>query len=253
MYAVAGIPAGAGAELAVVVLVDVSERERRERAEREFVANAAHELRTPIAVIASALDVLDEGAQNLPEDRERFLGVIRRQTTQLGRLVRALLLLARAQTHQEALRLEAVEILPLLDEIAAELDLREDVAVEISCRRGLAVLGEPDLVAQVLANLAGNAAKHTKRGHILLAARPASDGSVIIEVSDTGGGIPLADQERVFDRFYTGDANRTGFGLGLAIVREAVRALGGVVDVESEPGHGTTARVTFPGAEANAA
>jgi two-component system, OmpR family, sensor histidine kinase ResE len=252
-YAVAGIPAGAGAKLAVLVLADISERERRERAEREFVANAAHELRTPIAVIVSALDVLDGGAQALPEDRERFLGVIRRQTTRLGRLVRALLLLARAQTRQEALRLEAVEVLPLLDQIAAELDLPEEVTVEISCPPGLAVLGEPDLVAQVLANLAGNAARHTERGRILLAACLSSHGSVVIEVSDTGGGIPLQDQERVFDRFYTGDVDRMGFGLGLAIVRELVRALGGLVDIESEPGGGTTARVTFPGPEARVA
>lgn len=252
-YAVAGIPAGAGAELAVLVLADISERERRERAERAFVANAAHELRTPIAVIASALDVLEEGAQSVPEDRARFLQMIRRQTTRLGRLVRALLVLARAQTRQQALRLEAVELRPLLDEIAAELDPAEAVTVEISCPAGIAVLAEPDLVAQVLANLAGNAAKHTERGRIQLAVRPSVHGSVVIEVSDTGSGIPLENQERVFDRFYTGDLDRMGFGLGLAIVREAVRALGGVVEIESEPGRGTTARVTLAGAEAEAA
>jgi signal transduction histidine kinase len=252
-YAVAGIPAGAGADLAVLVLADISERERRERAEREFVGNAAHELRTPIAVITSALDVLEEGAQAVPEDRERFLQVIRRQTTRLGRLVRALLVLARAQTRQQALRLEAVELRPLLEEIAAELEPAEGVAVEISCPPGVGILAEPDLVAQVLANLANNAAKHTERGRILLAARPSAHGSVVVEVSDTGGGIPLEDQERVFDRFYTGDLDRIGFGLGLAIVREAVRALGGVVEIESEPGRGTTARVTLLGAEVKAA
>lgn len=252
-YAVAGIPAGAGSELAVLVLADISERERRERAERDFVANAAHELRTPIAVIASALDVLDEGAQAVPEDRERFLQVIRRQTSRLGRLVRALLVLARAQTRQQALRVEEVELRPLLDEIAAELDPADGVTVEISCPAGIAVLAEPDLVAQVLANLASNAAKHTERGRIVLAARPSAHGSVVIEVSDSGSGIPLESQERVFDRFYTGDLDRMGFGLGLAIVREAVRALGGVVEIESEPGRGTTARVTLAGAEARVA
>jgi signal transduction histidine kinase/HAMP domain-containing protein len=252
-YAFAGIPAGPGSDLAVLVVADISERERRERAEREFVANAAHELRTPIAVIASAVEVLEEGAKAVPEDRDRFLQAIRRQTARLGRLVRALLVLARAQTRQQTLRLEAVELRPLLDEIAAELDPAEGVTVEVSCPAGLAVLGDPDLVAQVLANLAGNSAKHTERGRILLAARPSVHGSVAVEVSDTGSGIAPESHERVFDRFYTGDRDRTSFGLGLAIVHEAVRALGGVIEIDSEPGRGTTARVTLAGAEAEAA
>ena len=252
-YALVGIPAGPGSELAVLVLTDVSERERRERAEREFVANAAHELRTPIAVIASAVDVLEQGAKAVPEDRDRFLGMIRHQTARLGRLVRVLLVLARAQTRQQALRLEAVELRPLLTEIVAELDPPDSVSVEVSCPDGTAVLAEPDLLAQVLANLAWNAVKHTERGKILLAARPSVNGSVVIEVTDSGAGIPPAEQERIFDRFYTGDENRPGFGLGLPIVRDAVRALGGVVEIESEPGRGTTARVTLAGAKAEAA
>ncbi len=252
-YALAGIPAGSEAKLAVLVLADISERERRERAEREFVANAAHELRTPIAVIASALDVLDDGAAAVPEDRARFHQVIRRQTARLGRLVRALLVLARAQTRQEPLRLEAVELRPLLEEIAAELEPAEGVTVEVSCPPDTSVLAEADLIAQVLANLAANAAKHTERGRIVLAARPSTDGSIAIEVSDTGSGIPLGHQERIFDRFYTGDAERASFGLGLAIVRESVRALGGIIEVESEPDRGTTARITLAGAEVKAA
>ena len=252
-YALVGIPAGPGSELAVLVVSDISERERRERAEREFVANAAHELRTPIAVIASAVDVLEQGAKADPEDRDRFLTMIRHQTARLGRLVRVLLVLARAQTRQQALHLEPVELRPLLAEIAAELDPPNGVSVEITCPDGTAVLAEPDLVAQVLANLAWNAVKHTERGRILLAAQPAVNGSVVIEVTDTGAGIPPAEQERIFDRFYTGDDSRSGFGLGLPIVRDAVRALGGVVEIESEPGRGTTARVTLAGASAEAA
>ena len=252
-YALVGIPAGPGSELAVLVLSDVSERERRERAEREFVANAAHELRTPIAVIASAVEVLEQGAKADPADRDRFLTMIRHQTARLGRLVRVLLVLARAQTRQQALRLAPVELRPLLTEIAAELDLPDGVSIEVACPDGTAVLAERDLIAQVLSNLAWNAAKHTERGQIVLAGRPSANGSVVIEVTDTGAGIPPAEQDRIFDRFYTGDESRTGFGLGLPIVRDAVRALGGVVEIESEPGRGTTARVTLAGASAEAA
>ena len=248
-YAIAGIPAGRGAQIAVMVLADVTERERRERAEREFVANAAHELRTPIAAIASALEALEMGAKELPEDRDRFLAIARRQTNRLGRLVRALLALSRAQTRQEALRLDSIAVGPLLEEVAAALDTSEDVVVEVDCPAGLAVLAQRDLAAQVVANLAANSVKHTERGRITLSARTATEGAVAIEVTDTGKGISPEERERIFDRFYSGDGDqREGFGLGLAIVREAVRALGGVVEIESNQGTGTVARVILTSA-----
>jgi signal transduction histidine kinase len=106
----------------------------------------------------------------------------------------------------------------------------------------------------VVANLAANAVKHTDRGRITLAAFPLDDGSVAVEVRDTGRGMEPEEQERVFDRFYRGGTRDAGgFGLGLAIVRDAVRALGGTVSLHSEPGVGTTARVVFPAGEELAA
>jgi signal transduction histidine kinase len=101
-------------------------------------------------------------------------------------------------------------------------------------------------------NLVDNAAKLTEHGRIVLRGRPAAGGRVVIEVSDTGPGIDTADQEGVFERFSRGSDRRDGegFGLGLAIVRQAVRALGGRVELESEPGVGTTVRVVLPAAEA---
>jgi two-component system sensor histidine kinase ResE len=252
-FALAGIPAGRGSRLAVVVITDVSERERRERAEREFVANAAHELRTPITAIGNALDALELGALDVPEDREKFLGVVRRQSDRLGRLVRALLVLARAQTRQEPLRLEAVQVRPLLEEAASMLDTAEGVHPEIDCPPGVWVLAQRDLVGQVVANLASNAAKHTRRGRIVLAAANGPGDAVTLEVRDTGGGVPPHERARIFDRFYSSDGDqREGFGLGLAIVREAVRALGGVVDVTSTA-QGTTVRVTLASARKEAA
>lgn len=254
VYAIVGIPAAGNSPLAVIVLTDVTERVRRERAEREFVANAAHELRTPIAAIANALEALEIGAKELAEDRDRFLEIARRQTDRLGRLVRALLALSRAQTRQETLRLEPLTVRPLLDEVAATLEAPVGVAVEVECPAELTVLAHRDLAAQVVANLATNAAKHTERGEVRLSAAATPDGAVVIEVRDTGRGIPAAARERIYDRFYSGDdEQREGFGLGLAIVREAVRALGGVVEIESEPGKGTVARVTLASARREAA
>jgi signal transduction histidine kinase/HAMP domain-containing protein len=248
-YAFVGIPAGYGASLALLVVSDVSARERRERAEREFVANAAHELRTPLAAITNAVEALELGAKEHPPDRDRFLALIDRQTTRLGRLVRALLALARTQTRQEPLRLGPVPLKPVLEEAVVAIEPGAGVAVEVSCPDALAALAQRSLLEQVVANLAANAAKHTERGTIALTARQLGDESVQIQVSDTGSGILPADQERIFDRFYqTRNGRQEGFGLGLAIVREAVQALGGVVEIDSAPGRGTAVRVTLAAA-----
>ena len=249
IYSVAGIPA-LEATVAVIVITDVSERERRERAQREFVANAAHELRTPLAVIAGAVEMLQTGAKDEPEQRDRFVEHIARESTRLGRLARALLLLERAETRAEALRVEPLPVRPLLEQAAASLVVRPGVAVEVDCPEGLAVQAQAELAEQIVGNVADNAAKLTERGKVVLRSRPAPGGRIAIEVSDTGPGIDPADHEAVFERFYRSSDRRDGegFGLGLAIVRQAVRALGGRVELESEPGAGTTVRVVLPGA-----
>jgi two-component system phosphate regulon sensor histidine kinase PhoR len=252
-YSVVGVPAGAEGAAAVLVLTDVSERERRERAQREFVANAAHELRNPLSVISGAVEVLQAGAKDVPEERDRFLGHIEREAGRLGRLARALLVLARAQTRAETLRLEPIELRPLLEQVVEEARSRVDVPIHVSCPPGLAVAAQPQLAEQIVSNLVDNAAKHTERGDISVKARRAGAG-VTIEVSDTGSGISPEEREAVFERFYrAGSRDRDGFGLGLAIVREAVRALSGSVDLESTPGSGTTVRVRLPAAERRAA
>lgn len=243
-FAIAGIPSAGGSGFATVLIRDITESERRERAEREFVANAAHELRTPIQAIGNAVEVLRSGAVDDPADRERFLSIVERQTGRLRRLVRALLMLARAQTREEAIRLQPVELRPVLEQVAAELTVAEGVEIVVSCPDGVAVLGNREFVEQIVSNLAENAAKQVTVGSVELRARAAPGGLVAIEVADTGPGIALADQARIFDRFYSGDRGaREGFGLGLALVREVARALGGVVELDSAPGQGTTARV----------
>jgi signal transduction histidine kinase len=248
-YMVVGLPAGSARETAVLVLTDVSERERRERAEREFVTNAAHELRTPLAAITGAVEVLQAGAKEVPEERDRFLAHIEREAARLGRLTRALLVLARAQTREEAPQLVPVALRPLLEGVAANLHPRAGVEVRVSCPDGLAVLADRDLAEQVLTNLAANAEKYAEQGEIVFAARAVADGSVEVEVRDTGPGMSTETKERVFDRFYRGGRrDADGFGLGLAIARQAVRALGGRIDVESTQGAGTVVRVLLPAA-----
>jgi signal transduction histidine kinase len=233
---------------AVSVFHDVTARERREAAEREFISNAAHELRTPLAAIAGAIEVLQAGAKDDPEARETFLGHIERETDRLQRLVRALLTLARAQTGAEQPRLEIVELLPLFEEIGGGF-AGTRVGVDIDCPPGLAALANRDLLEQIVGNLAANAAQHVAGGRFCLRAQADGAETVEIAVSDSGPGIAPAARERMFDRFFRGGArDGAGFGLGLAIVSEAVRALGGTIDVESKEGRGTTVRVRLRGA-----
>jgi two-component system phosphate regulon sensor histidine kinase PhoR len=242
-YSVRGVPAG-DLETAILILADVSVRERRERAEREFVTNAAHELRTPLASIISSIEVLQAGAKDVPEERDRFLGHIQRETDRLARFSRALLVLARVQTGQERPRPQLVRLCTLLEQVAESLPLVPSVEVQVECTPELVVLADPDLVEQIVLNLGSNAARYTQRGTIVLAAREEGE-SAVIEVRDSGSGVPPAVRERVFDRFFRGERDRAGFGLGLAIAAEAARALGGEVELDSER-TGTTVRVTLP-------
>jgi signal transduction histidine kinase/HAMP domain-containing protein len=241
-YSVTGIPSQPETDWALLVVDDLTEQERRELAEREFVSNAAHELRTPLTTIIGAVEVLQAGAKEDPAERDRFLAHIERESGRLARLARAMLTLARAHSGQEPPRVEAVELAPLLREVAAGLRPHAGVAVDVEIADGLAVEANRDLLEQALRNLGENAAKHTARGSVVL--RAYGDGNTVtLEVEDSGPGISPEVQRHVFDRFYRGERDALGFGLGLAIVRESVRSLGGRIELDSSPGEGTVFRI----------
>jgi signal transduction histidine kinase/HAMP domain-containing protein len=248
---VSGIPPGASGENAIVVIADQSRRERNERAQREFATNAAHELRTPLSSIVSAVELLQTGAKDDPAARDRFLDLIEREADRLSRLTRALLVLARAEAREESPRLAQLELRSLLTDVAAGLPPADGVAVEIDCPPGLAVLGDAELLEQALSSVAANAVQHTASGMVTLRASDDGAGSTVIEVADTGSGIAPHDRGRIFDRFYRGEDDRPhdGFGLGLSIALGAVRALGGQIELESEPGLGTTVRIVLASAD----
>ena len=243
--ALVGIPAQAESETVMIVLDDLTEQERRELAEREFVSNAAHELRTPLTTIIGAIEVLQAGAKENAHERDRFLAHIEREAERLARLARALLTLARAHAGQERPRLDAVPLAPLLRELAEGTRTGDGVVVEVECPPELIANVNRDLLEQALRNLADNAAKHTASGRIVLRAYAAGT-AVNVEVEDTGVGMTAETQHHVFDRFYRGqDRDAEGFGLGLAIVRQAVRTLGGHIDLDSAPGEGTRIRIVL--------
>jgi two-component system phosphate regulon sensor histidine kinase PhoR len=245
--ALVGIPAAEG-DTVLVVLDDLSEQERRELAEREFVTNAAHELRTPLTTIIGAIDVLQGGAKDDPVERDRFLGHIEREAERLARLARALLTLARAHAGQERPQIETVPVAPLLHGVADEVRPAPGVAVEVECPPDLLAAVNRDLLEQALRNLGENSAKHTSSGRIVLRATGVGT-SVHVEVEDTGVGMSRETQQHVFDRFFRGrDRDAEGFGLGLAIVNQAARSLGGRVELDSALGEGTLVRIVLENA-----
>jgi signal transduction histidine kinase len=230
------------------VIADASTIERRQRAERDFVANAAHQLRTPVSAIASAVEVLQSGAKEDPAVRDRFLAHVDRQCTRLVRLTRALLLLASAQALDEPPTLEVVPLRSVLDGIAGNLQPAKGVSVAVDCPADLAVLANRDLLEQAVGNLAENAAKYTLEGRIVLCAEPDTEERVRIVVSDTGPGadFPL---DGIYHRFHRGEKalGSEGFGLGLAIAQEAIRALRGEFQIDSGLA-GTRAVAVLPSA-----
>jgi len=243
-YGLVGIPSQPDTDWALLVIDDLTEQERRELAEREFVSNAAHELRTPLTTIIGAVEVLQAGAKEDPAERDRFLAHIERESERLARLARAMLTLARAHAGTEAPRLEPVAVAALLREVAAELRPHDGVSLDVEAPDGLTVDTNADLLEQALRNLGENAVKHTARGSVVLRAYPRGD-SVTFEVEDSGPGISPELQRHVFDRFYRGERDADGFGLGLAIVRETVRTLGGRVELDSSLGEGTVFRIVL--------
>jgi signal transduction histidine kinase/HAMP domain-containing protein len=243
--ALVGIPAQPEGDTVMIVLDDLTEQERRELAEREFVSNAAHELRTPLTTIIGAVEVLQSGAKDDPLERDRFLAHIEREAARLARLARALLTLARAHAGQEQPRREPVRLAPLLSEVAADLRPHDGVAVEVDCAPDVAATVNRDLLEQALRNLGENAVDHTPDGRVALRAYAAGR-AIYVEVEDTGIGMTADTQQHVFDRFFRGKGrDAEGFGLGLAIVRQAVRSLDGRIELDSAPGKGTRVRIVL--------
>ena len=242
-YGVVGIPSQPETDWALLVVDDLTEQERRELAEREFVSNAAHELRTPLTTIIGAVEVLQAGAKEDPAERDRFLGHIEREAGRLARLARAMLTLARAHSGQEPPRVEAVELAPLLREVAAGLQPHDGVAVDVEVARRPRGRGEPRPAR------AGAAQPRRERGeaHGARLGRPPrlrATGTRSRSRSRTParGSAPRCSATSS-TASTAASATRDGFGLGLAIVRESVRTLGGRIELDSSPGEGTVFRI----------
>jgi two-component system sensor histidine kinase SenX3 len=232
------------AEHAVLLVVrDRTDELKREEAEREFVSNAAHELRNPLAGIMSGIEVLRGGAKDDPDARDRFLGRLAVDAERMTRLTQSLLMLARVEAAGERDEAQVVDVSLAAEESTEAVVAPDGVEMRTEIEPDLVAEGDPVLLRQVMIGLLTNACAHTPPpGTVTLRAARGEEKTVTIEVKDTGKGIPPDEQDRVFERFYRGSATLEGegFGLGLSIAKRMVDVMNGEIGLRSEPGEGST-------------
>ena len=218
--------------------------------QRQFMADASHELRTPVSVIRSAADVTLKRDQRDESEYREALTMIGSEARRVGRLVEDMLVLARADAGGYPLQPVALYLDELITDCRRSLDLlaaQRDVTLTASLQPDIPFVGDEDLLKRMLVNLVQNAVQHTRSGGTVSIAL--SNGSAIaIDVADQGGGIRAEDRERIFDRFVQLDRSRrgSGSGLGLPIARWIAEAHGGALTLESSSESGSTFRVILP-------
>jgi two-component system, OmpR family, sensor kinase len=227
-----------------------------QQAQRDFVANVSHDLKTPLTSIQGWSQALLDGAAASPEQQQQAAGIIHDEAERMGRMVTQLLDLARLESGQLELTRRPVDLSQILTAVHHNLTLRaqeQQITFTLETQPVPAITGDGDRLIQIFTNLADNALTHTSAGgRVHLSVRPHGDKAIEAIVQDTGRGIPADELSRIFERFYQVDKSRArgterrGAGLGLAIVKELVEAHGGRIEARSTPGKGSAFIVRFP-------
>ena len=239
---------------AVIVLHDITELRKLERIRRDFVANVSHEFKTPLTAIQGFAETLLAGAIDDPQNRIRFLEIILEHSRRLARLTDDLLKLSKMDADKLELEIRRLSVSVFVESCiettqrpAAEKDLRISVKLP---ERLPDIAADRRRLAEVLQNLLDNAMQYTPAGGQIMVSASANGAEMTFTVSDTGIGIPQADQPRIFERFYRVDVARSrevgGTGLGLSIAKHLVEAHGGRIWVHSEVGQGSQFYFTVP-------
>jgi two-component system phosphate regulon sensor histidine kinase PhoR len=248
---VVGLPPGAWAA-AVGVLRDITRFERTEAMRRTFVADVSHELRTPIASIAAAAETLAEATPDADESAH-LLALIRRQSERMRELIDDLMDLAQIESGAVDIQPVNLPVAGLLNEIGGDFSAAASarrIRVAVEADPDLVIRGDRRRVSQAVRNLLDNAIKFSPEGSVVTLAGRGGVGVTEISVADQGPGVPRAEQDKIFQRFYQVDRSRSktrpGTGLGLAIVKHLAHLHGAAVEVESEAGKGSIFRLKFP-------
>jgi two-component system, OmpR family, phosphate regulon sensor histidine kinase PhoR len=239
---------------AVIVLHDITELRKLERVRRDFVANVSHEFRTPLTAIQGFTETLLAGASDDPQNRDRFLGIILAHSRRLARLTEDLLRLSQMDAERLELEVRRISVGQLIEscyETALRRAQEKELFLSLNVPKQIPdVAGDARRLQEVLQNLLDNAIQYTLPGGKIILSAEIRDDEVVFSVTDTGIGIPQADQPRIFERFYRVDAARSreagGTGLGLAIARHLAELHGGRIWVESEVGSGSTFYFSVP-------
>ena len=235
---------------AVIIFIDVTEREQREALRREFSANVSHELKTPLTSISGFAELMKEGLVPVEKMRE-FSGDIYRESRRLIDLIDDIIKLSRLDEDSSLFTREMVDLYPLAGQVLEQLRAaasRQNVTLSLTGRHA-EIEGVPHLLSEMIYNLCDNAIKYNVPGGKVTVSIEKTGAQTVLRVSDTGIGIPYAHQNRVFERFYRVDKSHSkdvgGTGLGLSIVKHAAQYHGARVELKSEPGKGSTFSVIF--------
>ncbi len=241
----------------VVVLRDITEREKLDQLRKDFVANVSHELRTPLTTVKSYTETLQETISDGEVDKElfsTFLGVINSETDRMTRLVKDLLFLSSLDHGIKDMPMDDFDVDMLTQDIVSRLshsaeNKKQTLIYEPTNKLPL-IHGNVDRIEQVITNVITNAIKYTPQNGTILVSTVFMFNAVTIKVKDTGMGIPKKDIEHIFERFYRVDKARSremgGTGLGLAIAKEIVEAHGGTISIKSTVGAGTEVMIKIP-------
>lgn len=244
----------------VCVLHDVTEQQKNEDSQRQFVSNVSHELRTPLTSLQAYIEALNEGAWKDPGIAPKFLEVTQQETSRMIRMINDLLSLSRMDRGVSKMDLEFVNLNDFVNHILNRFDMivktdknKEKKKYTIKRELGSQALWveiDTDKMMQVIDNIMNNAIKYSPDGGVITVRMTQNQNHVILSISDQGLGIPRKDLGKIFDRFYRVDKARSraqgGTGLGLAIAKEIVEAHHGKIWADSSEGKGSTFYISLP-------